>query len=287
MDKFSKIRRILILILILNWGVAFCKIVYGLITKCASMTADGVHSLGDGASNIIGLVGIWAASKPTDKEHPYGHRKFETFATLGIAAMLFFGAFEIARNAFLRLFNPVVPDVTVLSFGLMLAMMAINLLVMKYEHKKGHQLLSDVLICDALHTRSDFMASSAVILTLIAIKMGFPFLDTVAAFLIALLIAKAAFNILKAGSDVLCDAQVLPESAVKDVVKKIPGVEAVHKIRTRGRKDDIYVDLHVNMDPEMYVKDAHKLSHKIQAVLKNEIPGVTDVIVHIEPSGNQ
>src|SRR4030042_7081774 len=99
MNKFTQIRRILLLILVLNWLVAFAKVIYGLMTRCASMTADGVHSFGDGASNIIGIVGIWAASKPEDEDHPYGHKKFETIATLGIAIILFLAAFNIEKEA--------------------------------------------------------------------------------------------------------------------------------------------------------------------------------------------
>lgn len=283
MDKFSQIRRILIVILVFNWLVAFSKLIYGIITRCASMTADGVHSFGDGASNIIGLVGIWAASKPKDESHPYGHKKFETFATLGIATVLFFAAFNILREAVLRMYRPVAPDVTAFSFVLMAATMAVNVFVMRYEHKKGRELSSDILICDSLHTKSDIFASMVVIVTLISIKAGFSFLDTVVSSLIAVLIAKSAFGILKTSSDVLCDANVIDNSRIADIVSEIDNVKSVHKIRTRGRKDDIHVDLHVIVDAMTSIKDAHKISHKIQALLKDRIKGITDVVVHMEP----
>jgi len=284
MDKFKEIRRILILILVFNWLVAFSKIIYGLITKCASMTADGVHSFGDGASNVIGLVGIWAASKPKDEDHPYGHKKFETFATLGIALILFLAAYDILKNAFLRMFNPVTPDVTSLSFIIMLATLIVNIVIVRYEHRKGLQLSSDILICDALHTKSDIFASLAVIGTLISIKMGLTFLDTIVAGLIAILIAKSAIQILKASSNVLCDANALAKTRVMDVVNELPQVKSIHNIRTRGRRDDIHVDLHVNIDSKMHIDDAHKLSHNIESILKTRIPGITDVSVHLEPS---
>jgi len=284
MDKFSKIRRILIIILAFNWLVALSKIIYGLITKCASMTADGVHSFGDGASNIVGLAGIWAASKPKDEDHPYGHKKFETIATLGIAVILFIAAFNILWNAFLRISHPVAPDVTTLSFVIMLATMAVNIGVMKYERKKSIQLSSDILECDALHTRSDIFASLVVVCTLVSIRMGFIFLDTVVAGFIAILIAKSGVEILKRSSNVLCDGSALADREILSIVNGISGVKSVHKIRTRGREDDIHVDLHVIIDARMHVDHAHNLSHKIQSVLKDKIPGITDVIVHMEPS---
>ena len=166
----------------------------------------------------------------------------------------------------------------------MFVTLLINVAVMKYERKKGRELSSDILICDALHTRSDIFASLAVIGTLVSIKIGFSFLDVIIAGLIAVLIAKSGLQILKASSDVLCDASVLERARIADIVNKIPGVKSVHKIRTRGRKDDIYVDLHISIDADMSVDDAHDISHKIEKSLKKKIPGITDVISHVEPS---
>jgi len=284
MDKFKEIRRILIVILFFNWLVAFSKLIYGLITKSAAMTADGVHSFADGASNIIGLVGIWAASKPVDEDHPYGHKKYETIATLGISVMLFLASFGIIKDSFLRLFHPVVPDVNIFSFSLMVIGFLINVAVMKYEYKKGVELSSDVLVCDSIHTKSDIFVSSAVIVTLFSTKLGFPILDTLVAFIIGVLIAKAGFDILKKSSDVLCDGEAVEKAKIAKVVKGVSGVKSIHKIRTRGREDDVHVDLHVTVNTNMHVDAAHELSHRISNTLKEKIPGITDVIVHIEPS---
>ena len=284
MDKFREIKRILITTLFFNWLVAFSKLIYGLITKSAAMTADGVHSFADGASNIIGLVGIWAASKPIDEDHPYGHKKYETIATLGISVMLFLASFDIIKGSFLRLFHPVVPDVNAFSFSLMAVAFLINIIVMRYEYKKGRQLSSDVLVCDSIHTKSDMFVSSAVIVTLISTKLGLPIIDTVVAFIIGVLIAKTGFDILKKSSDVLCDGEAVEKAKIARVVSGVFGVKAIHKIRTRGREDDVHVDLHVAVNTSMHVDAAHELSHKISDTLKEKIPGITDVIVHIEPS---
>ncbi|MDO8602794.1 MAG: cation diffusion facilitator family transporter [Candidatus Omnitrophota bacterium] len=283
MDKFKEIRRILIVILFFNWLVAFSKLVYGLITKSAAMTADGVHSFADGASNIIGLVGIWAASKPVDEDHPYGHKKYETVATLGIAVMLFLASFDIIKDSFLRLSHPVVPDVNIFSFSLMVAGFLINVLVMTYERKKGAELSSDILVCDSMHTKSDIFVSSAVIVTLISTKLGFPMLDTVVAFVIGIFIAKAGFDILRKSSDVLCDREAIEKAKIEKVVNGVSGVKSTHKIRARGREDDVHVDLHVTVNTSMHVDAAHELSHRISNALKEKIPGITDVIVHVEP----
>ena len=284
MDKFREIRRILIVILFFNWLVALSKLIYGLVTKSAAMTADGVHSFADGASNVIGLVGIWAASKPVDEDHPYGHKKYETVATLGIAVMLVLASFDIIKDSFLRLFHPVVPEVNAFSFSLIAVTFLINVIVMRYERGKGAELSSDILVCDSIHTKSDIFVSSAVIATLVSTKLGFPMLDTLVALVIGVFIARAGFEILKKSSDVLCDGEAIEKARIAKVVRAISGVKSIHKIRTRGREDDVHVDLHVTVDTRMHVDTAHELSHRISDILKEKIHGITDVIVHIEPS---
>ena len=113
---YQKIRWILIWVLLLNWAVAFLKIFYGMFTRCSSMTADGFHSLSDGASNVIGLIGIAFACQPIDKDHPYGHKKYETLFSLAIAAMLFIVCFNLVRQGIKRLYQPVTPEINAFSF---------------------------------------------------------------------------------------------------------------------------------------------------------------------------
>ena len=160
-EHYKGIRNVLLLILILNWAGALAKIIYGLITRCESMSADGFHSLSDGASNIIGIIGIHFACQPVDKDHPYGHRKYETFFSLGIAALLFILAFNLAKEGVHHLIEPLknAPRVDFKSFIIMLVTMAVNSRVMHYEHKKGVKLHSDILISDALHTKADIFTS--------------------------------------------------------------------------------------------------------------------------------
>lgn len=281
--RYISIRNILIITLALNWLVAFTKIIYGLVIKSISVTADGFHSLSDGASNIVCLVGIWIASKPKDTEHPYGHKKYETFTSVFIAAILFVISFDILEEVIRRFFHPVAPNISSLSFALMLATMAINLCVMFYEHKRGKELNSDILISDSIHTKTDIYASASVLIALFAIRAGFTMVDLIAGVFISFLIAMAAIEIMKESSFVLCDGSPINTQRIEDVVKNIKGVKRCHKIRTRGRPDDVHIDLHVSVDTDMHVDKAHGISHRIQDEVKQWIPGVTDVIVHVEP----
>ena len=282
-QHYTQIKRILIAILGLNWAVALAKIAYGLHTNCNSMTADGFHSLSDGTSNIIGFIGIHIAAKPKDVNHPYGHKKYETFFTLGIAGLLLVIALNLIGKGIQRFFNPVTPQIELASFLVMLVTLAINLGVMNYERKKGKQLGSDILVSDALHTRADIFISLSVIATLVVIWLGYPILDPVVTILIALFIVAAAVEIIKNSSQVLCDTAAADTKKISDIVLSIQGVRTCHKIRTRGRPDDINVDLHVQVNPSMHIDKAHELSYAIEETLKREIPQITDVVVHMEP----
>jgi len=282
-DRFRKIRRILVYILFLNWGVAAAKLIYGWWIHSASMKADGFHSFSDGSSNLIGLFGIWIASRPVDESHPYGHKKFETLTSIGISALLFLVCLNVIREGVLRFLHPVVPEVDVKSFIIMGVTLAINIAVMIYEARMGEALRSDILISDALHTRADILTSSSVIVTLISIKLGYPILDPIASLVIAFFIGYAAVDILKEGSRVLSDAAAIPTEEIEKLLLSIKGVKECHQIRSRGRADDIHIDLHVLVDPEMHVHKAHHLSYAIENKIKRDFRGVTDVVVHMEP----
>jgi len=282
-ERYQEIRRILIYVLILNWGVAAAKLFYGWLIRSASMTADGFHSFSDGASNIIGLLGIWVASRPVDQSHPYGHKKYETLTSVAISALLFLVCLNVVREGVIRFLHPVIPKVDVKSFLVMGVTLAINIAVMIYERKRGRALRSDILISDALHTRADILTSTSVIITLIGIKMGYPILDPIGSLIIAVFIGYAAVDILRESSRVLSDGVAIREGEIEQVVLNIKGVKEVHQIRSRGRPDDIHVDLHVLVDPEMHVHRAHHLSYAIENKIKRDFRGVTDVVVHMEP----
>jgi cation diffusion facilitator family transporter len=281
---YGRIRTVLITVLALNWLVAIAKIAFGLKTRSSSMTTDGFHSLSDGASNIIGLIGIHFASKAKDIDHPYGHKKYETFFALGIAFILFLLAIGIIHESLNRLGGAIAPKINSISFMIMFITMAINFFVMRYENKKGVELKSDILISDSLHTRADIFTSLSVILAFFAIKLGFPIFDPITSIIISCLIAYSGYKIVRQSCAILCDtAAIFDVKQIVDIVLSVEGVRACHKIRTRGRPDDIYIDLHVQVDKDTRMVDAHKISYAIEEAIKKSLPCVTDVVVHMEP----
>lgn len=283
-EHYNKIRSVLIFVLILNWAVAFAKILYGLLSRSASLTADGFHSLADGMSNIIGIVGIGLAAQPKDTDHPYGHKKYETLFALGIGAFLFFVCFNLFKEGIGRIINPVIPRVDMASFTVIVVTICVNVIVMTYEYRKGKALKSDILVSDSMHTKSDILTSISVIIALIAVKTGYPIIDPIVTLLIALFIAHTGLEIVRDASRVLTDTVAIENTKkIEKVVLGVNGVKTCHKIRTRGRGDDIHIDLHVQVSPNMHVDNAHKVCYEIEDAIKKSITGVTDVVVHIEP----
>ena len=285
-QHYRSIRIILIWTLVLNWAVALAKILYGCFSNCGSMTADGFHSLSDGTSNVICLIGIHFAAQPVDKDHPYGHKKYETLFALAIAALLFIVCYNLIKEGLDRIKHPLVPQIDVISFIIMLATLAVNFWVMNYEYKKGRLLKSDLLVSDSLHTKADIFTSISVIIGLTVMKINphLAIIDSIVTLMISVFIAHAALEIIKESSNILCDtAVILDDKKISDIVLSIKGVKNCHKIRTRGRNDDIHIDLHVQVKRHMHIDEAHKISYSIEDALRKGIPGITDVVVHLEP----
>ena len=287
LQKFRKVQRVLVYVLILNLAVAFAKIVYGNLTGALSMSADGYHSLFDGTSNIIGLAGSAIAAHPPDKEHPYGHQKYETVASFFIALLLIFVGVEIFQNALKRFLIPNMPEVTAVSFLVVLGTMGINYLVTRYEYGQGESLRSQVLIADSMHTRSDIYVSLSVMVSLIAIKLGFPIIDPIVALIISFIIFRAGYGIIKETSKSLLDMSRIEENEICQLVMGVEGVMDCHHIRTRGSMGDVKVDMHVLVQSDMPLGEAHLLSHKVSKKLKAEYKDISDVVVHLEPSIRQ
>jgi len=281
----DQVQRVFIIILALNLAVALAKAVFGIIAGSVSMIADALHSGFDSFSNIVGIVALYFARKPPDPEHPYGHGKIETLGTLAIGAMLLLSAAGIFFEGYQRLVSPAAPDITAVTIGVMLGTLVVNIAVSTYERKKGEEYQSQILIADSLHTRSDVFVSIAVLGGFLAARLGFPQADPVIAFAIGLLIARMGVRILYEAAEILTDSMHLPcdPALVRAVVMDTPGVAGYHDFRCRGKPGEIFADIHVTVDPALSVSRAHVISEEVERRLKKTVPGLSEVVVHIEP----
>ena len=282
-DRYSSVVSVLYRVLFLNLAVAIVKIVLGSFTGAVSILSDGFHSLTDAASNVVALVGVSAARRPPDENHPYGHRKYETIASLGI--LMFLGAvlLQVLSAAYDRLVNGGTPRVFPEGIGVMSATLVVNLFVVRYELREGVRLKSEVLRADAKHTRSDVLTSVAVLAALIGVWLGYPLLDPLAAILVSAFIGYAGWQIAQDASRILSDEIVIAEEDVRTVVRSVPAVLGCHRIRTRGSADHVFMDLHIWLDGKTPLESAHSTSHVVKDRLMTRFPHLADVVIHIEP----
>ena len=270
--------------LVFNLGAAAAKIVFGYASGAISILSDGFHSLTDAASNLVGLVGIYAARRPPDADHPYGHRKYETVAAAAITVFLLVVVVEVLRNAFNHLAGRTAPhDIPTTSFVVMALTILINALVVRFEMRAASALGSEVLLASALDARSDMWSSLTVVAALVGARAGWPLLDPLAALVVAGFIAYAGFQIARTTTRILSDRVVIAESDLEELVRSVPGVIGCHQIRTRGTSDHVFLDLHVWLPPGMPLTDAHALSHVVKDRLIARYPQIADAIIHIEP----
>jgi cation diffusion facilitator family transporter len=282
-DRYAEVTRVLNRVLLLNLLVAFSKIALGYYSGAVSILSDGFHSLTDSASNVVALVGVSVARRPPDANHPYGHRKYETIASLGILVFLVVVLVEVLTAAADRLVNGGTPRVFPEGIGLMTVTLIINLFVVSYELREGRRLNSEVLRADAKHTRSDVLTTGAVLGALLGVWWGYPLLDPMAALVVAGFIGHACWSIAQEASRVLGDEIVIAETEVREVVQSVDGVIGCEKIRTRGSADYAFLDLHLWLDGEMPLKTAHAASHVVKDRLMTRFPQLVDVVIHIEP----
>ncbi len=282
--RMVAIRNVLWIVLFLNLGVALAKFIYGTISNSTSMQADGIHSVFDSFGNIVGIIGISLAARPADEDHPYGHSKFETYASLAIGVMLVIAAFEVGSSAASKLISGnYATEVTPISFAVMIITLIVNVSVSTYERKRGNLLNAEILQADASHTMSDAFVSIGVIIGLVFVQFGYPVADPIMALIVTLAILYTAWDVFHRAFSTLSDHARIPEEDIYECVCKIPEVDGAHKIRTRGTEGEVYVDLHLVVDPNMTVSQAHALATKVENVLKKDFPTVCEVLVHIEP----
>lgn len=283
-SRVGSIRRVLWAILLLNAAVAAAKLAVGALSGSVAMQADGFHSLFDGMSNVVGLVGMGLASRPADRDHPYGHGKYETYASAAIGGMLALAAWRVGSAAWDHLSGGALPArADALSFSVMIGTLAVNLGVTFWEHRVGRRLRSAVLVADASHTGSDVVVSLGVIAGLIAVRAGLAWVDPLIALGVAAVIAWTGLGVLRQAGETLSDRARIPVEDVRRAALEVPGVLGCHSVRTRGSEAEVYADLHVQVAAHLTVGEGHGIAEAVERKLCEAFPQMADAIVHLEP----
>jgi cation diffusion facilitator family transporter len=272
-------------VLVLNVLVAASKYVVGWSVGSLTLVADAVHSSLDASSNVVGLLGVWAASRPPDAGHPYGHRRFETIAAAVIGVFIAAGFVQVAREVLKALSGErAAPEPGWGAAAVVCATIAVNFTISAYERRRGEALDSAILLADSRHTMTDSVAATVVLASFGAQVVGLPHSDVAGAIVVSSFIAYTAWLVLGGAVGVLVDsAQVDPE-AVRRVALSVPGVLEAHRIRSRGTLDFVHLDLHIHLDGGSSLVAAHEKTHEVSDALKRAFPRVRDVVIHTEPA---
>ena len=273
-------RRVLLLTGAANVGVLLAKVTVGWSTGSLAVISDAIHSLTDLMNNVVALLLVRFSSAPPDREHPYGHRKFETLAVFCLATLLTVLAFQIAMRAVEHGNRPVSRH----GWGLliMVAVLVINVAVSAWEGYWAGRLNSDLLRADARHTMADILVTLAVILGWQLAARGYVWLDTVFALGVAVVVLFLAYGLFRRVVPILVDRMAEEPEALIEVVRAVPGVHRVRRIRSRWVGSTPAVDVIVTVHPQLSTLEAHAIADAIEARLEQQF-AMGDVTVHIEP----
>lgn len=283
-DNRSQVQKVLIQTLLLNLVVLGIKVVVGLATGSLSLIADALHSLTDSANNILGLWANRAASPLPDRDHPYGHQKFEAIGALGIAGFLSIACFEILKGAVDRIIHPAVTTkITGTEFWFLILVLAVNIFVATYERREGKRLNSSLLIADAHHTLSDIWVTIAVLIGLGGVWLfNWQWLDIALAFPVAALVMSSGWTVLRENLPWLVDESAIAPEHIAAIVRSVPGVLNVHNIASRGVIGrQCFIEMHLIVEPSE-VAAAHAITEAIEDKLEQRFSPVR-IMIHVEP----
>ncbi len=289
-DHRAKVRQVLLITLWLNLLVMTLKAGVAFLTGSLSLQADALHSVTDSINNVLGLVTSRLSSPEPDRDHPYGHQKYEAVGALGIAAFLGIACFEILSSAVERLWQGgKTVKISGWELWVLLLVLGINIFVAFYERRVGKRIGSQILIADAYHTMSDIWVTIAVLAGLIGIWLGnrynFPqlqALDVVLSFPVAGLVFYSGWQVIKSNLPWLVDEVAIAPEAIHREVMAVSGVVNCHDIASRGLLGrQVFIEMHLIVDaPD--VETAHHITEAVEERLEARFSPVR-VIIHVEP----
>ncbi|MFV1983425.1 MAG: cation diffusion facilitator family transporter [Thiohalomonadales bacterium] len=266
------------------------KIMVGISANSQALIADGVHSLSDLMTDGLVLYAAKHASRAADAEHPYGHARIETVATVILGVALIAVAIGISADAIQRLFEPeslLIPG----KWTLIVAVISIvsKEAIYHYTMFVAKKLRSNMLRANAWHSRSDAISSVIVVIGIVGSMLGLTYLDAVAAVGVALMVAKIGWDLVWHSMRELMDTGLESEriTEIKEIIKSIDGVRTLHMLRSRLMGADALIDVHIQVPDDLSVSEAHYISETVSRRLITEIEEIREVMVHIDPEDDE
>jgi len=272
--------KIAVVSILVNIVLAGGKIAAGLITGLSSVLADGIHSFVDVFSSVVGFIGIKIGQKPADKEHPFGHYKFEVLAGFFITLILASTGLGIIYNAYQKILNPSTAKFPLIVFAIMFFSAAVNEVMARLKIYYGKKENSVVLLSDGIHSRVDVLTSLVIFFGLFLVRF-WVYIDAFLAFLIGVYIIKESFSLGKEAIDSLLDVSAGEEveEKIRQIAKK-EGIE-IDSLKTQKKGSVITVNLEIILPKNLTVDEATKISNNLREKLMKEIKSLSYVGIQI------
>lgn len=288
--RYRETRKVTVIGGVLDLILGVAKIVVGLLNHSQALVVDGVHSLSDLATDFMVVFAAKRASAVADADHPYGHARFETAATVALGIALIAVGVGLGYDAASRLFQP---ERLLIPGWLSLTVATVSIVskeaIYHYTMRAAKRLRSNLLRANAWHSRSDAISSVIVVVGVGGAMAGLNYLDSIAAVAVAFMIAKIGWDLAWHSIRELVDTALDSErvEAIRDTIQSVTGVRDLHLLRTRRMGADALVDVHIQVDPRLSVSEGHQVSEAVRARLIEEIDEVSDVMVHIDPENDE
>jgi cation diffusion facilitator family transporter len=282
-------RKVALVTGLVNLLLSIAQVAIGMLANSAALIADGVHSASDLLSDILVWFAARHAAQAPDADHPYGHGRFETAATLGLGGLLVIVAAGIVWAGFERLFDPAQPIPGQIALVVAAVGIAAKESLYWYTIAVAKRLNSDLLKANAWHHRSDAISSVVVLIGVGGAVLGFAYMDAIAAIIVGLMVIKIGWDLGFAAMTELVDT-ALDEEQVHEaerVIMGIDGVRSVHMLRTRRHGAEASADVHVQVPPRVSVSEGHMISQAVEDRLIDRVDAITDVTVHIDPEDDE
>lgn len=288
-DRTKAIKVAATVSLIGNAVLAAAKIGAGIFAGSLAVIGDGVDSSSDVVISIVALAAASIISKPSDREHPYGHARAETTATTILAFIIFFAGAQLFLSSFGHLLSGVERSLPApLAIWVTLGSIVGKLLLAWSQYSAGRKTGSAMLVANGVNMRSDVIISAGVLVGLTLAKVfGQPIIDSIAALAVSLWVMKSAVNVFREANDEIMDGRADPElyRMVFDAVRSVPGAGNPHRARVRKLASLYDIDLDIEVDSSISVGAAHEIAQAVEVAIKERIDGVYDIMVHVEPDG--
>jgi len=268
-----------------NVALTAAKLAVGILTGSIGIFAEFLHSLFDLIASGFAYIGIYKAQQPPDSTHPYGHEKFENLSSLLQTALIFITAIWVAYEAVMRLYNPQPVESSELGIAVMLIALVADWFIAKFLHDVSKKEGSVALEADAYHFTSDIWSTTAVILGLVCANLGFHQGDSIGALIVAAVMVRLSYNLGMKALGVLLDKGATDSEieAIAAILAKETQIKGYHKLRTRHMGSRLVIDMHILVEDNLTLSKAHAIAHKIEGRITQQVPGVKDVTIHVEP----